>query len=145
MDGDQNFSEHSSRPKSYASKTDEEEIVKKGRDSREHRSFRDMVLRDGETEEKADYDTDFEDEDIEEEDGSGIKNNIIKTLMFVYALIIFLSPFFVESASNYRKTNVPCNLDSDCPEPPPQNQFVWKCRHNFCCKYYGQLIDAKDS
>jgi hypothetical protein len=73
QDGDQNFSEHSSRPKSYASKTDEEEIVKKGCDSREHRSFRDMVLGDGETEEKADHDTNFEDEDIEEEDGSGIK------------------------------------------------------------------------
>jgi hypothetical protein len=60
QDGDQNFSEHSSRSKSYASKTNEEEIVKKGCDSREHRSFRDMVLGDGETEEKADQDTNFE-------------------------------------------------------------------------------------
>jgi hypothetical protein len=32
-----------------------------------------MVLGDGETEEKVDYDTNFEDDEIEEEDGSRIK------------------------------------------------------------------------
>ncbi|AES88663.1 putative Late nodulin [Medicago truncatula] len=49
-----------------------------------------------------------------------------KVYMFVYALIIFVSPFLLATF----RTRLPCEKDDDCPEAflPP----VMKCVNRFC-------------
>ncbi|WJX43979.1 ubiquitin-protein ligase E3 Brl2 [Trifolium repens] len=49
-----------------------------------------------------------------------------KILIFIYALIIFLSLFLVVTS----RTRVPCISESDCPEGTAYK--LWQCIDGFC-------------
>ncbi|AES88487.1 putative Late nodulin [Medicago truncatula] len=52
------------------------------------------------------------------------KKNMGQILIFVFALINFLSPILVEMTT----TTIPCTSIDDCPKMP----LVVKCIDNFC-------------
>ncbi|KEH17005.1 Nodule Cysteine-Rich (NCR) secreted peptide [Medicago truncatula] len=65
-------------------------------------------------------------------------------LLFIYSLIIFLSPFLGEAVFKRTETGeiiwtLPCATDTDCPKMGEPMYF--KCLNGFCLEHIRELHD----